>query len=69
MSFGLEFFFETFNVRNCKPECREIDSWWSHWEIFRWINPSGRTMAVGSTHRLREMSTRNIWWGLKAACV
>jgi hypothetical protein len=27
-------------------------------------NPSGRTMALGSTQPLTEMSTRNIsWWG------
>ena len=35
--------------------------------IFRWINPSDRTMAMGSTQSLTEMSTRNISWGLKAA--
>jgi hypothetical protein len=29
--------------------------------IFHWHNPSGRTMA------LTKMSTRNIFWGLKAA--
>jgi len=27
------------------------------------INPSGRTMALGSTQPLTEMSTRNISWG------
>jgi hypothetical protein len=32
-------------------------------EIFRWHNPSGRTMALGSTQPLIEMSTRNISWG------
>jgi len=26
-------------------------------------NPSGRTMTLGYTHPLREMSTRNISWG------
>ena len=30
-------------------------------------NPSGRTMALGSTHPLTEVSTRNISWGVKAA--
>jgi len=30
-------------------------------------NPSGRTMALGSTQPLRKMSTRNISWVLKAA--
>jgi len=31
-------------------------------------NPSGRSVAVGSTQPLLEMSTRNISWGVKAAC-
>jgi hypothetical protein len=36
-------------------------------EIFHWHNPSDRTMALGSTQPLTEMSTRNISWGVKAA--
>jgi hypothetical protein len=32
-------------------------------EFFIDINPSGRTMALGSTQTLTEMSTRNISWG------
>jgi hypothetical protein len=35
--------------------------------IFHWHNPFGRTMALGSTQHLTEMSTRNISWGVKAA--
>jgi hypothetical protein len=35
--------------------------------IFYWHNPSGRTMALGSTQALTEMSTRNISLGVKAA--
>jgi len=31
--------------------------------IFHWHNPSGSTMALGLTHSLTEMSTRNISWG------
>jgi len=31
--------------------------------IFYWHNPSGRTMALGSTQPLTEMSTRNIFKG------
>ena len=31
--------------------------------IFHWHKPSGRTMALGSTQPLTEMSTRNISWG------
>jgi hypothetical protein len=49
-----------------KPEGRGFDSGWCQW-IFHWPNPSGRTMALGSTQPLTEMSTRNISWGVKAA--
>jgi len=31
--------------------------------IFHCHNPSGRTMTLGSTKPLVEMSTRNISWG------
>jgi len=31
--------------------------------IFHWHNPSGRTMALGLTQPLTEMSTRNIYRG------
>jgi hypothetical protein len=31
--------------------------------FFLWHNPSGSTMALGSTQPLTEMSTRNISWG------
>jgi hypothetical protein len=34
--------------------------------IFHWHNPSDRTMALGSTQPLTEMSTRIISWGVKA---
>jgi len=30
---------------------------------FHWHNPSGRTMALGSTKPLTETSTRDISWG------
>ena len=35
--------------------------------IFHWRNPSGCTMALGSTQPLIEMSTRNISWWAKVA--
>jgi hypothetical protein len=35
--------------------------------IFRWHNPSSRTMALGSTQPLTEMSTRNISLGVRVA--
>jgi hypothetical protein len=35
--------------------------------IFHWHNPSGRTMALGLTQPLTEMSTRNISWVVRAA--
>ena len=31
--------------------------------VFHWLNTSGRTMALGSTQPVREMSTRGISWG------
>jgi hypothetical protein len=31
--------------------------------FFYWHNPSGRTMALGLTQPLTEMSTRNVFWG------
>jgi hypothetical protein len=36
-------------------------------DFFHWHNPVGRTMALGSTQPLTEMSTRNISWEVKAA--
>ena len=38
-------------------------------EIFDWHNPFGRTMALGLTQPPTEMSTRNIYWGVKSADV
>ena len=35
--------------------------------IFHRHNPSGRTVVLGSTQPITEMSTGNISWGLKAA--
>ena len=37
--------------------------------IFHWHDPSGRTMALRLTQPLTEMSTKNIYWGVKAAGV
>ena len=34
--------------------------------IFHWRNPSGLTLALYSTQPLTEMSTRNIFCGVKA---
>ena len=46
-----------------KSEGRGFDSRWCH-------NPSGRTVALGSTQPLTEMSTGNISWGVKSGrCV
>jgi hypothetical protein len=45
-----------------KPEGRGIDSD-GVIGIFHLHNPSGRTMALGSTQPLTEMSTRNISCG------
>jgi hypothetical protein len=37
--------------------------------FFYWHNPSDRTMALGSTQLLTEMSTRNIFGGKGSQCV
>jgi len=47
-----------------EPEGRSLDSRWSHWNFY-WLNPSGRSMVIGSNQSLTEMSTRNIFWGVK----
>ena len=38
------------------PEGRGFDSRWCHWIFFYGDNLSGRTMALGSTQPLTEMS-------------
>jgi hypothetical protein len=43
-----------------KPEGRGFDG---VIKIFHWHNPSGRTMAVGSTQPVTEISTRSVSWG------
>jgi len=40
---------------------RGFDSRWCHL-----LNPSGRTVALGSTQPLTEMITSDIVWGVKA---
>jgi hypothetical protein len=38
-------------------------------EIFLYHNPSSRTMALGLTQPLTEMSTKNVSWGKIGRCV
>jgi hypothetical protein len=45
-----------------KSEGRWFDSRWWHWNF-------DRSMALGSTHPLTEMSTRSISWGKGGRCV
>jgi len=49
-----------------KPEGRGFDSRRWHW-IFHGLNPSGRTMGLGSTQSITETRTRPISWGVKGA--
>jgi hypothetical protein len=50
-----------------KLEGRGCDSRWCNWNS---RNPSGRTMALGFTQPLTEMTTKNISWGDKGSrCV
>jgi hypothetical protein len=46
-------------ARRCKPKGAIPDDVIG---IFHCHNPSGRTMALGLTQPLTEMSTRNISW-------
>jgi len=45
---------------------REFDSQWGI-GICHWFKPSGRSMALGSTNPVTEMSTSNISWVVRAA--
>jgi hypothetical protein len=42
-----------------KPEGSSFKSWWDH-GIFNLSNPSNRTIGLGSSQPLTEMSTRNL---------
>jgi len=42
-------------------QVRGFDSWWGLLN-FSWLNPIGRTMALGFARPLTEMITRNIFW-------
>jgi len=46
-----------------KPEGRGFDSRWCHWNFSIDIILPGRTMALGLTQPLTEMSTSNVFWG------
>jgi hypothetical protein len=46
-----------------KPEDYRFDSPMWPWNFFRCLDPSGCTMALGSTQPLTEMSTRDISFG------
>jgi hypothetical protein len=46
-----------------KWEGRWFDPSWCHWNFSFTQNPSDRTMALGSTQPLTEMSTRSTSWG------
>ena len=47
-----------------KSEGPGFDSWWCHWH-----NPSGRTVAQGSTQPPTEMNTRLTSWDKGGRCV
>jgi hypothetical protein len=51
--------FMNLEVRGYKPEGHGFEFQWSVF-FFNWPNPSSRTMAVGSSKPLAEMSTRNL---------
>jgi len=58
----------------CMYKRRNMGGSEKHLLLWIWImcttypyNPSGHTMALGSTQPLTETSTRNVSWGVKAA--
>ena len=50
-----------------EPEGRGFDFRICHWDFFNWLNPSGRTVVLGSTQLLIEIIIRDISWGVNAA--
>jgi len=46
-----------------KSEGPWFDPSWCHWNFSLTENSSDRTMTLGSTQSLTEMSTRSISWG------
>ena len=52
-----------------KVLCKKSVGRWCHWNFSLTYNPSDRTMVLGSTQPLTEMSTRSISWGKGGRCV
>jgi hypothetical protein len=52
--------------RSCRFQLHVL---YTYLPVFHSHNPSGRTMALGSTQLLIEMSTRNISWGKDGQCL
>jgi len=50
-------------LRHCSTSRKVVGSIPDGVGFFHGYYPSGRTMALGLTQRLTEMSTRNISWG------
>jgi hypothetical protein len=52
-------------LRHCATNQKVVGSSPDEVNFFNWPNPSSRTMALGSTQPLTEMSTRNLPGGVK----
>ena len=60
---NVTYFFQFSWLRHCVTS-RKVAGFFPMMSLEFFIdNPSGRTMALGSTQPLTEMSTRNISWG------
>jgi hypothetical protein len=61
---AVPFYFSPLNTKHCATNRKVAGSIPDGVTgIFQWLNPSGRTVAPGSTQPLTEMSTRNHFWG------
>jgi len=56
-------------LRHCTKSRKVMGSIPNGIGIFYWHNPSGRTVALGSTQPLKEINARNIFWGGEVASV
>jgi len=55
------------DAQRYKPEGHGFSSQWGHWRFFSDLILPAALCPLGSTQPSTEMSTRDIFWGVKAA--